>query len=450
MQALSRCLRLLKTSAPTNKITDPNQIDKSYRYWRLRIFYSMYIGYAMFYLTRKNLDFIMPSLIHDLHISKIELGILGSAFYIIYGISKFISGMLSDKSNPRYFMAVGLIATGVANIFFGLSTSLWMLVFFWIINGFFQGWGWPPCARLLTHWYSIRERGCWWGLWNTSHNVGGGLIPIIAAVLATYWGWRSAMLVPGIIAILLGLWLINRLRDIPETEGLPPIEEHKKDYPDGHKPEKENVSTKDILIKYVLKNRYIWILAISYVLIYVVRTAVNDWTALFLSERGNSMIRSGTIVSFFEVGGFFGSLVAGWASDKIFAGRRGPINVLFSAGIILSLVAFWFSPHNSFVINAACLFAIGFLVFGPQMLIGVAAAELSHRQAAGTSTGFVGLFAYLGAALSGLPVSYVIQNIGWGGFFVTLGICSLVTVLLLVTLWSAKRYTSPNNLSAST
>ena len=421
---------------PCNK--SQQEIDKEYKYWRLRIMYSMYMGYVVFYFTRKNLAFIMPSLVSEMHFSKEELGLMGSAFYIVYGLSKFLCGIWSDKSNPRYFMAIGLIASGVTNICFGFSSSITMLIFFWILNGFFQGWGWPPCGRLITRWYSQKERGRWWAIWNTSHNVGGGLIPIIAGLCATYMGWRSAMFIPGVIAIGVGIWLINRMRDVPESEGLPPIEEYKNDYPDETKVVEDDASMWEIINKYLLKNKYIWILTAAFTLVYIVRTAVNDWGALFLSEQGNSLLSSDSVVSFFELGGFFGSLVSGWASDKIFDGRRGPVNVIFCVGILVSVAAFWFTAHGGFSAHATCLFAIGFFIFGPQMLIAIAAVELSHREAAGTSTGFIGFFSYFGAALTGYPVGYIIHHAGWQGFFITMIICSLISVGLLSLLWSVK------------
>jgi MFS transporter, OPA family, sugar phosphate sensor protein UhpC len=433
-----QCLKFLQAAPKAPRITNKDEIDDKYRHWRLRVMYSMYISYACFYFTRKSFTFAMPEMINSLHFSKADMGILGSVFYIMYGVSKFISGVLSDKSNPKYFMSIGLIMTGVVNIVFGFSTSLMALMILWLLNGFFQGWGWPPCARLLTHWYSKKERGLWWSIWNTSHNFGAALIPVIVAYCAIKWGWRGAMFVPGIIAIVIGVITINRLSDVPESHGLPPIEEYKNDYPEGHKVKTKEISTKKILIDYILKNRYIWILAISYVLVYIVRTAINDWAAVFLNEKGNSLMSSDSSVSFFEIGGFFGSLLAGWASDKIFAGGRGQVNVLFSIGILLSIFAFWLTPHGGFWVNAACLFAIGFLVFGPQMLIGVAAAELSYREAAGAATGFVGLFAYLGAALSGYPIGVIIQRFGWDGFFVSIAVCALLTVGLLAFLWSAR------------
>ena len=443
---MNKLLNFFKTPS-IKRITDPELIDTTYRYWRIRTMYAMYIGYAGFYLTRKSFTFVIPQMIHDLHFTKTQIGLLGSIFYITYGISKFVSGMISDRSNPRYFMAGGLIATGIANIFFGFSFSFVCLALFWLINAFFQGWGWPPCARLLTHWYSRSERGRWWGVWNTSHNVGGGLIPIIAAGCVAYFGnWRMAMLVPGIAVIIIALFVINRLRNIPESQGLPPIEEYRKDYAGGEKEDKQTIKKPmlELFLTYVLKNKYLWILAFSYALVYVVRTAINDWGAVYLTEHGYTLTLANTCMSFFEIGGFVGSLVAGWCSDKIFCGMRGQTNVLFSIGVIGSLAAFWLIPGNHFFIHAALMAGIGFFVFGPQMLICTAAAELSHREASGTSTGFVSLFAYLGAAISGYPIGLIIHNFNWHGFFITIGVCAILAVLLLLPLWQAAGYKIAN------
>ena len=410
------------------EIADPEQVKKSYRYWRLRIFYSMYIGYAFFYITRKSFTFAMPAMMTDLGFTKTDLGILGSILYITYGLSKFISGVMSDRSNPRYFMAIGLILTGILNIFFGLSSSILFFAIFWGLNGWFQGWGWPPCARLLTHWYSQSERGTWWGIWSTSHNVGGALIPLIVAVVAELWGWRMAMFIPGILCISIGLFLMERLRDTPQSLGLPTIERFRGETSAHHADVKEEeLSQKEMLVEHVLKNRYVWFLAFAYFFVYVIRTVINDWGQLYLYEyKQFSLIEAGSCIFSFEIGGFFGCLAAGWLSDKIFQGRRGPINAIFAAFVIASVAALWYTPVGGVVFASSLMFLVGFFIFGPQMLIGVAAAELSHKKAAGTATGFIGWFAYVGAAVAGFPFGKIIEDYGWDVFFTTLGLCSVL------------------------
>lgn len=383
----------------------------------------------------------MPALMQDLGFEKSDMGILASIMAITYGLSKFVSGIISDRSNPRFFMAFGLILTGIANICFGFSSSILFFAIFWGLNGWFQGWGWPPCARLLTHWYSQKERGTWWGIWNSSHSVGGGLIPILAAFCAAFFGWRYAMYAPGVLCILAGFYLINRLRDTPQSLGLPPIEVFRKDYSSvQNQPAERELSAKEILFQYVLANKYIWILACSYFFVYVIRQGVNDWGMLYLYEKkGYSTIFASSCIFSFELGGIFGSFVAGWASDKIFKGRRGPINVIFSFLVVLAIGGLWLSPPGAQILDTCLLFLIGFLIFGPQMLIGMAAAELSHKKAAGTATGFIGWIAYLGAATAGYPLSLITQYWGWEAFFLALAISGGISVALLTPLWKVQR-----------
>ncbi|SQA99304.1 Regulatory protein uhpC [Cedecea neteri] len=72
---------------------------------------------------------------------RTDIGLLATLFYITYGLSKFFSGIVSDFSNARYFMGIGLIATGIVNILFGFSTSLWAFALLWALNAFFPGLG---------------------------------------------------------------------------------------------------------------------------------------------------------------------------------------------------------------------------------------------------------------------------------------------------------------------
>lgn len=437
---MNNLFSIFQPAPPAEPIQDPDKVQNEYRYWRWRIFYSMFIGYALFYFTRKSFTFAMPAMIDNLGFDKSQLGFLATLLSLTYGLSKFVNGIFGDKSNARMVMSIGLILTGVFNILFGLSSSIWLFAIFWTLNGWFQGFGWPPCARLLTHWYSRSERGSWWSMWNISHNVGGAMIPIIAAFFAMHMGWRWAMYAPGIMTILAGFYLLNRLRDTPESLGLPEIEEYRND-PELNQQKKQSkkaLSTKEILFTYILSNKWIWLLAFAYFFVYIVRTGFNDWTALFLVQnKSYSQMSANFCVSLFEIGGFVGSLAAGFASDHLFKARRAPVNILFAFGILASVLFFWQIPAGYPYLDGLAMFLIGFTIFGPQMLIGIAAAELSHKKAAATATGFVGWFAYAGAAAAGWPLGKVL-DVSWEGFFVVMTACSLVSLFLLFPLMRAE------------
>ncbi|NGX31857.1 MAG: hypothetical protein K940chlam8_01240, partial [Chlamydiae bacterium] len=270
-------------------------------------------------------------------------------------------------------------------------------------------------------------------------NVGGALIPIIGGLLAEYYGWRYGFYIPGIFCIFGGFFLLLRLADTPRSLGLPKIEEYKNEMPKSEAKEVEKtISAKELLFKYVLKNKYMWILGFAAFFVYIIRTAINDWTITFLvKEKGISMVSAGIGLFWFEMGGFLGSLFAGWSSDYFFNGRRGPINVAFSFLSAFAVLGLYFAPSGHLILHYLALFVIGFFIFGPQMLIGMAAAELSHVNAAGASTGFVsGWFGYLGAAFAGYPIGLITEIYGWQGFFVVMCVSGVIATLFLLPLWS--------------
>ncbi|HEM6681555.1 TPA: MFS transporter family glucose-6-phosphate receptor UhpC [Citrobacter koseri] len=430
-------LTFLKAPANAPLITDKHEVDARYRYWRRQILLTIWLGYALFYFTRKSFNAAVPEILVSGVLTRSDIGLLATLFYITYGLSKFVSGIVSDRSNARYFMGIGLIATGVVNILFGFSTSLWAFALLWALNAFFQGWGAPVCARLLTSWYSRNERGGWWAIWNTAHNVGGALIPIVMAAAALHYGWRAGMMIAGTLAIIVGIFLCWRLRDRPQAIGLPAVGDWRHDELEiAQQQEGAGLTRKEILTKYVLLNPYIWLLSLCYVLVYVVRAAINDWGNLYMSETlGVDLVTANTAVTMFELGGFIGALVAGWLSD-LANGRRALVACVALALIIATLGVYQHASNQ--YVYLASLFALGFLVFGPQLLIGVAAVGFVPKKAIGAADGIKGTFAYLigdsfaklglGMIADGTPVFGLT---GWAGTFAALDAAAISCICLM-------------------
>ncbi len=407
-----------------------NPADADYRYWRVRIFSALFYGYALYYFTRKSVTFVMPAIMDELGYTPAQLGWLGTLMALAYGVSKFTSGILTDRTNPRLIMGLGLVLSGCCNIAFGLCSSLVAFMILWALNGWFQGFGAPPCARLLVHWYPRDSRGRWWALWNTSHNVGGFLIAQLAAGSLVYFSWRAGMWIPGIICIIGGCAVFWQIRDTPESLGLPPVD------PEITPTSKERLSVRELLVDNVLRNPYVLMLAISYFFVYVVRAGVSDWATLYLVKaRGFEIAPASATAGLFEIGGLFGSLVAGWGSDHFFNGRRAPVSAIMMVGVLMTAISLWLSFLFGAGFDQTLILMSGFFIFGPQMLVGMAAAEVVDKKAAATVTGFVGVFAYLGAAAAGAPLGWLIEHFGWGQFFVALIASSAVATFLLLPLW---------------
>lgn len=434
----------IKTQPAIEPIADEAESRRVYKHWRIRMMYSTIVGYGAFYLVRKNFSMAMPAFLEEFGATKTDLGIILSLFSIIYGVGKFLNGMLADRANPRYFMAMGLILSAVVNLFVGLSAGVMTLGVFWLFNAWFQAMGWPPCARVLTHWYSPKELGTKWGIWNSSHQFGGAGILILAGWLIPNFGWRSAFYVPAVIAILVAIFLMNRLRDTPQSLGLSPIETYRKeatrvvdqDEDDGPQ------SVKEILKKHILPNKILWYLCFANFFVYIVRIGLLDWAPTYLvEEKGSTLGSAGFKVAGFEIAGIAGALVAGWFSDTLFRGRRGPVNFICMALMAFILFYFWKLPAGNPWLEGLALSVAGFLVYGPQMLVAVAAVDAASKKAAATATGLTGTFGYLGSAVCGIGTGLLVDNYGWdGGFIFYIG-CSVIAMFLFLLTWSAKAKT---------
>ncbi|MGE4234228.1 MAG: phosphoglycerate transporter protein PgtP [Bacteriovoracia bacterium] len=450
----SKLAKHLKAQPDAQRITDPETIKKEYKYWRKRIMISSFIGYVVFYFCRKNLSAATPAMITDLQITKTQIGTIWSVLYLSYGVSKLVSGLIGDRSNPRYFMAIGLFLSAVFNLAFGFSTSIVTLAIFWGLNGWVQGMGWPASVRLLTQWNSRSERGFTWGLWNTSHQVGAGAILIVGGFLSQYYGWRSSFFLPAAIAILCSFYLVNRLRDTPESLGLPSVEEFKNDRPDQQ--EAKPGSIREILFEHVLNNPKIWLLSIGNFFVYIVRYGALDWAPTFLVEVKHSSISNASFkTAFLELVGIGGAIAAGWISDKYFKGKRGPVNFLYMALLGFAVLEFWIIPEGHPVLDACALGAVGFLVYGPQMLVGVATADATSKHAAASATGFMGLFGYIGSIASGIGTGYIVDHYGWNGGFVFFISATILGSLCFIGTWildyqkklTNKTFTQPRHIA---
>jgi len=423
------------------------ETDPLYRRLRLQIFIGIFVGYAAYYFVRKNFALAFPQLIEQ-GFSKLELGFALSAISIAYGISKFIMGSFSDRANPRVFLPAGLILSAAVMLIFGFvpwATSgvaiMFVLLF---ICGWFQGMGWPPCGRTMVHWWSHKERGRIVSVWNCAHNVGGGLPPLFA-LLALYWfgDWRGAFYMPAFAAIIAAVLAYILMRDTPQSCGLPPIEQYKNDYPADYSAESEKeLSAREIFVRYILPNKLLWAIAVANVFVYMLRYGILDWSPTYLQEvKQFSMDKSSWAYFFYEYAGIPGTLLCGWMSDKIFRGNRGATGALFMALVTLATLIYWLNPAGNPGIDMACMIIIGFLIYGPVMLIGLHALELAPKKAAGTAAGFTGLFGYLGGSvIANVAIGYVVDYFGWrGGFYLLIGGAALSVLLMLAVMLSENK-----------
>jgi OPA family glycerol-3-phosphate transporter-like MFS transporter/OPA family sugar phosphate sensor protein UhpC-like MFS transporter len=406
---------------------------RTFAYWQWRILFSAMAGYALFYFVRKNISVAAPVMYKELGITKGQFGLFLTLHGTLYGFSKFANGFLGDRLNARWFMPLGLIICGVINIFFGLSTSLVWLGTLWTLNGWFQGIGFPPCARLMTHWFSPREFATKMALWNASHSLGAGLIFVLCGYLAPI-DWRLCFFVPAGIAIVGAVGLAIFLRDTPESLGFPPVE-GTADV--AHEAEPMAGSAERL----VFRNPYIWLLSFANFFVYAVRYGILDWSPTFLKEaRGIDLSSATWIVAAYEGSGLLGMLCGGWITDHVFGGRAARACFFYMIGSTVALVLFWRLPNQTWLSSMILLCLAGFFIYGPQSLIGTAAAKLATKRAAATAIGLTGLFGYLSTSVSGVGIGALVDRYGWDSGFLVYVFCSAIGIVLFAACWGAKAH----------
>ena len=441
-------------------IQDSAKVDSMYKHWRLRMFIACFIGYTIFYLCKKNIAVALPGIMDEFHYSATELGLLGSSLYLTYGIGKFVNGVLADGSDVRKFFPTALLMTALANIAFALAPNaigllglspkmfamvlLWTLAFLWGVSGWFQSAGFPAVAKSLTYWYSNSERGTKWAAWSCSHQTGTFLSFIIAGYIAAHLGWRAAFLVPGVLAAFTAICLFWALRDRPQSMGLPDVEVYRnepvKEKSADEQKEEDSMSYVQIFKKYVLCNKTIWLLAIAYVFVYIIRFGAEDWMIMYLKNaKGIGLEKATGMIASLPLVGIVGTMCAGVISDKLFKGKRAPVNLIYLVGVILAIIALKFNTIVS--LNYVIIGLLGAFTYGPQMMIGgLCAVESSSKKVASAASGFTGTFGYIGAFLSATGTGFLVDKLGkngtqnWDGaiyFWLASGIICLIICSIL-------------------
>lgn len=414
-------LSFFRKSGPSALFTgDDAARMKLYRRLRFQSFLAGTVGYSLYYVCRTSLNVVKKPILESGALDASQLGLIGSALLFAYAIGKFVNGFLADHSNIKRFMAAGLCVSTVANLlvgvlgfangggFVGNMTLFAAFAVMWGLNGWAQSMGAPPAIIALSRWFPLSIRGTYYGFFSASHNLGEFLSFLFVGAVVGIFGWQWGFVgssVAGAVGVVIILFLLH---DTPESKGLPPIGVLTGE--ESEEQSRKHGSTSE-LQRSVIRNPFVWILALSSAFMYVSRYAINGWGVLFLQEvKGYSLATATQVISVNALLGIIGTVFSGWLSDCLFHGRRNVLAFGFGVLNTLALTLFLYSGNGMFVnLLAMVLFgmAIGVLIC---FLGGLMAIDIVPREATGAALGIVGMASYVGAGLQDIVSGWLIDS----------------------------------------
>ena len=213
-----------------------------------------------------------------MNLDKTALGTISSSFTVFYGVSKFVSGVMSDSFGGKVLISIGLIASGMCCVAFPLTSNLVVLALIWGVCGYMQGLGWPGCAKILKNWYAPNEITTWWALLSAAGNVGAMVALVVFAYIALYFEWEVTFYLTGASALVTGVFLWLLLSDYPPEDLEKPSAMTDKQEVAG--PKKKKLHWYQILLELD-----VWVVSLCYLALSLIRHCVSDWSQLYFMEE---------------------------------------------------------------------------------------------------------------------------------------------------------------------
>ena len=362
---------------------------------------------------------LLPYIRNDLSLTYTQAGWLVSANSLAYGISQLPAGWLADRIGPRIVLTIGVAGVGVAGLLIGLAPTYVMLALFLVLLGMAGGGYHPSAAPLVAASVEAKNRGRALGL----HQIGGGgsffIAPLIAAGIASAFGWRGtflALCVPSIAFGIVFYILLGRLGYAKKAEQST-FASHAEIAPSPRRLRR--------LVAFVILG------TASMVLVY----STISFIPLFIVDHfeGISNEAAAAILSLVFFGGLWAGPLGGYLSDRL-----GGVPVILAGGLIAGPAIYLLS-----LAPFGMAFSTILIIIGMAMYLGMPVVEayiINHTSERRRST-VLGIY-YLGSR--GGPaiapvIGYLIDHYGFYAGFSMVGATMIaVTLVCTIFLWGSR------------
>jgi sugar phosphate permease len=396
--------------------------------------------YFITYVDRVNIATAAPLISEELHLNKIQLGLIFSAFAYPYAIFQVIGGLVGDKFGARRTLFVCGIIWALATILTGLTGGLLSLFLARLMLGFGEGATFPVATRAMQNWTAAGKRGFAQGLTHSFARAGNAVTPPIVAALIAWSSWRGAFIALGCVSFIWVIAWVWYFRDNPKDHKHITKEELDKLPHYGEAKARKKIPWKRLTLRilpvtltYFCYGWTLWLLL--------------NWLPSFFKEGYHLDLKNSALFTFgVFTAGVVGDTLGGVISDSILH-RTGNLKlarlsvILFGMlGAAACLLGVVLGPKDDVVLIAVLLSAGFFsleLVIGPIWSIPMDIAP----QHAGTASGLMNTGSAVAAIVSPLAFGAIVQFTGnWLLPFVGSIILLLIGVLLAFTMHPERRF----------
>jgi len=307
----------------------------------------IFLSVVINYMDRTNISVAAKAISEDLEITKVQMGIIFSAFAWTYSIMQIPGGMLVDAIRVRILYPFILVAWSLATIVQGLMSSLGGLVGCRMAIGFFEAPSYPANNKIVTQWFSEQERAGAIAVYTSGQFIGLAFLMPVLAVIQEWFGWRGLFFVSGAVGIVWAVVWYFLYRDPEEksstvnsanTKSVKPLDDNGSNSPSNENTQQAIVNVNNLKIAFT--NKKLWGIYIGQFCLGGTLIFFLTWFPTYLAEyRGLSDLNTGLLASIPFLAAFCGVLVSGFLSDWLV--RRGVSNEIarkapIMVGLLLS------------------------------------------------------------------------------------------------------------------
>lgn len=383
------------------------------------------------YMDRNTLSVLKVTIQDALNFDDIGYAKITATFLWVYAVAYVISGWVVDRLGSRRGFLVFVSGWSIANMLHAFATGVTSFQFFRGLLATMEPANFPAGIKAVTEWFPVRERALAVGIFNAGTALGNTLAVPVAAAVALAYGWQAAFVFTGAIGFVwVAIWYF--FYRLPQEH--PNItDEEKQLILEGREAEAESEKVKPSLWR-LLRMPETWGCALARLLTDPISYFLFFWTPSYLEkERGFDLKQVGMYAWIPFAALTLGNLFSG-AMPRFLISRGWTLNTARKTtmlGVSLAMLVLCFvvtqatSPVMAVLVLAGVMF--GHAAWGNIIL----PAEVFHKNAVGTVTGFGGFLGGIAGGITQLVIGSVVTKYGYGPIFAVCSVMYLLSLLLV-------------------